>query len=65
MAQSPLLKVGRVKVGVRCRPAFQDEIDFAKGEFMSIVDQSRSNWRSFIGTVIFNADKWKTKRVFV
>jgi len=38
MAQSPLSKVGRVKVGVRCRPAFQDEIDFAKGEFISIVD---------------------------
>ncbi len=32
------MKVGRVKVGVRCRSAFQDEIDFAKGEFMSIVD---------------------------
>ena len=33
-----MMKVGRVKVGVRCRPAFQDEIDFAKGEFLSIVD---------------------------
>jgi hypothetical protein len=32
------MKVGRVKVGVRCRPAFQDEIDFAKGDFLSIVD---------------------------
>eukprot|EP01032_Pedospumella_encystans_P027501 gene27501-31082_t len=38
MAQSALTKVGRVKVGVRCRPAFQDEIEFAKGEFISIVD---------------------------
>ena len=38
MAQSPAGKVGRVKVGVRCRPAFQDEIDFAKGDFLSIVD---------------------------
>ena len=28
----------RVKVAVRCRPAFQDEIDFAQGNFMSIVD---------------------------
>ncbi len=28
----------RVKVAVRCRPAFQDEIDFAGGEFFSIVD---------------------------
>lgn len=28
----------RVKVAVRCRPAFQDEIDFANGEFFSIVD---------------------------
>ena len=31
-------KGNRVKVGVRCRPAFQDEVDFAKGEFFSIVD---------------------------
>jgi hypothetical protein len=31
-------KPGRVRVGIRCRPAFQDEIDFAKGEFVSIVD---------------------------
>lgn len=38
MAQSSLQKAGRVKVGVRCRPAFQDEIDFAKGDFISIVD---------------------------
>lgn len=28
----------RVKVAVRCRPAFQDEIDFAKGDFFSIVE---------------------------
>lgn len=28
----------RVKVAVRCRPPFQDEIDFAKGDFFSIVD---------------------------
>ncbi len=38
MALSSLQKAGRVKVGVRCRPAFQDEIDFAKGDFISIVD---------------------------
>jgi hypothetical protein len=31
----------RVKVAVRCRPAFQDEIDFANGEFFSIVDVKR------------------------
>jgi hypothetical protein len=31
-------KVSRVKVAVRCRPAFQDEIEFAKGSFFSIVD---------------------------
>ena len=38
--------IGRVKVGVRCRPAFQEEIDFAKGEFQSIVEtvpESREN----------------------
>lgn len=29
---------GRVKVGIRCRPAFQEEIDFAQGNFFSIVD---------------------------
>lgn len=28
----------RVKVAVRCRPPFQDEIDFAKGDFFSILD---------------------------
>jgi hypothetical protein len=28
----------RVKVAVRCRPAFQDEIEFAKGDFFSIVE---------------------------
>lgn len=31
-------KPGRVKVGIRCRPAFQDEIEFAQGEFFSIID---------------------------
>ena len=30
-------KTGRVKVGIRCRPAFQDEVDFAKGQYMDIV----------------------------
>eukprot|EP01036_Dinobryon_divergens_P037168 gene37168-48568_t len=29
---------GRVKVGVRCRPPFKDEIDACNGEFISIVD---------------------------
>ncbi len=29
---------GRVRVGVRCRPPFQDEIDFAQGNFFSIVE---------------------------
>lgn len=37
-AQQPPQKVGRVKVGIRCRPAFQDEIDFAQGNFLSIVE---------------------------
>ena len=32
-----LATVGRVKVGVRCRPPFQDEIDFAQGNFFPIV----------------------------
>ena len=36
--QLPSYKAGRVKVGIRCRPAFQDEIDFAQGNYMSIVD---------------------------
>jgi hypothetical protein len=36
--QLPSFKSGRVKVGIRCRPAFQDEIDFAQGSYMSIVD---------------------------
>jgi hypothetical protein len=31
-------KISRVKVAVRCRPPFQDEIEFAKGEFFSIVE---------------------------
>lgn len=30
--------VGRVKVGIRCRPPFQDEIDFARGQFIPIID---------------------------
>jgi kinesin family member 11 len=30
-----------VKVAVRCRPAFQDEIEFANNEFFSIVDMKR------------------------
>ena len=34
---SSMRKIGRVKVGVRCRPPFQDEIDFAQGNFISIV----------------------------
>lgn len=36
--QSQLAKGSRVKVAVRCRPAFQDEIEFASGNFFSIVD---------------------------
>jgi hypothetical protein len=40
----PHHKVGRVKVGIRCRPAFKDEIEFAQGNFMSIIDsKSESN----------------------
>lgn len=31
-------KDNRVRVGVRCRPAFQDEIDFAKDHFFPIVN---------------------------
>lgn len=31
----------RVRVGIRCRPPFQDEIDFAKGEFVSIIDTKK------------------------
>lgn len=39
--QLPHHKAGRVKVGVRCRPPFQDEIDYAKknsGEFIPIIE---------------------------
>lgn len=35
---SQIVKGSRVKVAVRCRPAFQDEIEFANGNFFSIVD---------------------------
>jgi hypothetical protein len=31
-------KPGRVKVGIRCRPAFQEEIEFAQGDFFSIIE---------------------------
>lgn len=31
-------KSGRLKVGIRCRPAFQDEIDFTGGNFFSIIE---------------------------
>ena len=37
-SSSAIAKGSRVKVAVRCRPAFQDEIEFANGEFFSIVD---------------------------
>eukprot|EP01031_Cornospumella_fuschlensis_P035496 gene35496-43028_t len=40
------LKNSRVKVAVRCRPAFQDEIDFAKGEFVSIVQTKEESLAS-------------------
>lgn len=36
--QSNIYKNGRVKVGIRCRPAFSDEIELAQGSFFSIVD---------------------------
>ncbi len=39
--QSSVAKGSRVKVAVRCRPAFQDEIEFANGEFFSIVDSKK------------------------
>jgi Kinesin motor domain len=35
---SQIYRPGRVRVGIRCRPAFQDEIDFAQGDFFSIVE---------------------------
>lgn len=45
-------KVGRVKVGIRCRPAFQDELDFAQGNFFSIVDCKPSDYeQSSLGRV--------------
>jgi len=37
-SSSPSSSQKRVKVGIRCRPAFQDEVDFAKGQYFSIVD---------------------------
>ncbi|RYG70098.1 hypothetical protein EON64_01040 [archaeon] len=40
------LKNSRVKVAVRCRPAFQDEIDFAKGEFVAIVQTKEESLAS-------------------
>lgn len=36
-------KSSRVKVAVRCRPAFQDEIEYAKGEFFSIVETTNES----------------------
>lgn len=54
---APSNKSGRVKVGIRCRPAFQDEIEFAKGNFFSIVncrdtfDSADSNSNSNTGQV--------------
>lgn len=41
-----------MKVGIRCRPAFQDEIDFAQGNFMSIVDtRPEKPEQNFLGQV--------------
>jgi hypothetical protein len=33
-------KAARLKVGIRCRPPFQDEVDFSHSEFVPIVDMS-------------------------
>lgn len=46
------VKGSRVKVAVRLRPAFQDEIDFAKGEFVSIVDtKAQASFNKDLGQV--------------
>lgn len=36
--QLPHHKAGRVKVGIRCRPPFQEEIERAKGTFHPIIE---------------------------
>jgi kinesin family member 11 len=36
--QLPHHKAGRVKVGIRCRPPFQEEIERAKGKFAPIIE---------------------------
>ena len=51
VTQQPHYKAGRVKVGIRCRPAFQDEIDFAQGNFFSIVDCKFDGEQSSLGRV--------------
>lgn len=52
MVKSPSnLKTSRVKVGVRCRPAFEDEIEFAKGEFISIIDTKPETTENSLGQI--------------
>lgn len=36
--QLPHHKAGRVKVGIRCRPPFQEEIERCKGKFHPIIE---------------------------
>jgi len=43
---SVLEKIGRVKVGVRCRPPFPDEIELGQGDFFSIVQCTADNPRA-------------------
>jgi len=42
-ANSPAKHTGRVKVGVRCRPPFQDEIDNPKDPYFSIIHCTGEN----------------------
>ena len=43
MMKPPADKMGRVKVGIRCRPAFQSEIDLAGSKFLPIIDTYEEN----------------------
>ena len=57
--QVPHHKAGRVKVGVRCRPAFQEEIRASRKTFAPIIETSYTGDPNSLGkvTIVLNSNK--------
>lgn len=61
----PHHKAGRVKVGIRIRPVFQDEIESIRGPFTPIISaQGAPESSSELGKVILNVGGSKQQREF-